>query len=136
MKLAKLEKVDLRKAWKHEAYDFTNWLSKEEHLQLLSDEIGLNLELIETEASVGRYSVDILAKEMHADKKVIIENQLETTDHDHLGKIITYASGYDAETIIWIVKDVREEHKQAIDWLNSISGDTINFFAIYLFFYF
>ena len=132
MKLSKLEKVDLRKAWKHEAYDFTNWLAEEENLELLSEEIGITLQFLETEASVGRYSVDILAEEPHSGRKVIIENQLESTDHDHLGKIITYASGYNAETIIWIVKDVREEHKQAIDWLNDNTNDKINFFAIKL----
>jgi len=74
--------------------------------------------------------VDVLAEEENTGRKIVIENQLETTDHDHLGKIITYASGYDAEIIIWIVKDVREEHKQAIDWLNEHTDDEINFFAI------
>jgi len=130
MKLSRLTKIDLRKAWPHEALDFTNWLASEENLELLSQEVGTEIKLIQTEASVGKFNVDVLAEEENTGRKIVIENQLETTDHDHLGKIITYASGYDAEIIIWIVKDVREEHKQAIDWLNEHTDDEINFFAI------
>jgi hypothetical protein len=130
MKLGKLKKVELRDVWKHEAFDFTNWLAKEENLNLLSDEIGIDIQLIETEASVGSFNVDILAEEPNTGQKIIIENQLEPTDHDHLGKVITYASGYDAEIIIWIVKSVRDEHRRAIDWLNEHTDDKINFFVI------
>lgn len=130
MHLGKLKKVDLRSIWNNEARDFSTWLSKEENLFSLGEEIGIDLSLIETEASVGRYSVDILAEEENTGKKIIIENQLEITDHDHLGKIITYASGYDAEIILWIVKDVRDEHKQAIDWLNDHTDEKINLFII------
>ena len=97
---------------------------------LLSNEIGIDISLIQTEASVGRFNVDILAEEESGSRKIVIENQLESTDHDHLGKIITYASGFDAEIIIWIVKDVRNEHKQAIDWLNENTTEKVNFFAI------
>lgn len=130
MNLSKLEKVPLREIWKHEATDFTTWLAKKENLELLSEEIGIDISFIQTEASVGKFSVDILAEEQNTGKSIIIENQLEVTDHDHLGKIITYASGYDAEIIIWIVKNVRDEHKQAIDWLNDHTDDKINIFAI------
>lgn len=130
MNLGKLQQVNLRDYWKHEALDFTNWLAREENLDLLSDEIGIDIVLKETEASVGRFNVDILAIEDNSDRLIVIENQLEQTDHDHLGKIITYASGFDAEIIIWIVKDVRDEHKQAIDWLNEHTNDKINFFVI------
>ena len=130
MKLSKLEKVDLREVWKHEAINFTNWLAESENLESLSDEIGIDISLIQTEASVGSFNVDILAEEENTGRKIVIENQLETTDHDHLGKIITYASGFDAEIIIWIVKSVRDEHKQAIDWLNEHTDSNINFFAI------
>ncbi len=130
MQLSKLEKVALREVWKHEALDFTNWLAKPENLELLSDEIGIDITLIQTEASVGDFNVDILAEEENTGKKIIIENQLESTDHDHLGKIITYASGFDAEIIIWIVKGVRDEHKKAIDWLNEHTDSNINIFAI------
>ena len=128
--LGKLKKVDLREAWKHEALDFTNWLAKEENLSLLGEEIGLEIDLLEKEANVGSYRVDILAEECGTDRKIVIENQLEYTNHGHLGQLITYASGYDAEIIIWIVKEVRSEHKQAIDWLNEHTDDNIHFFAI------
>jgi len=130
MNLSKLEKVNLREVWKHEATDFTSWLAKPENLELLSDEIGINITLIQTEASVGKFNVDILAEEENTSRKIVIENQLETTDHDHLGKIITYASGFDAEIIVWIVKSVRDEHKQAVDWLNEHTDEKINIFAI------
>lgn len=121
----------MREAWKHEALDFTQWLAKDENLALLSEEIGVDINLIETEANVGSFNVDILAEDSNG-RKIVIENQLESTNHDHLGKIITYASGYNAEIIIWIVKDVRNEHKQAIDWLNEHTDEKINFFAIKL----
>lgn len=130
MHLSKLEKVKLRDVWTHEALDFTNWLAKPENLELLSDEIGIAISLIQTEASVGNFHVDILAEEENTGKKIVIENQLESTDHDHLGKIITYASGFDAEIIIWIVKSIRDEHKQAVDWLNEHTDSNINIFAI------
>jgi len=130
MPLSRLKKIALREAWKHEASDFTKWLAEEENLRLLSEEIGIDIALIQTEASVGNFSVDILAEEENTGRKIVIENQLEVTNHDHLGKIITYASGFDAEIVIWIVKDVRDEHKQAVDWLNEHTDDKINIFAI------
>lgn len=126
--LWKLKKIELRNGWKHEAIDFTRWLAQEENLILLSDEIGFDIKLIQTEAKVGSFNVDILAEEENTGHKIIIENQLETTDHDHLGKIITYASWYDARNIIWIVKDVREEHRRAIDWLNENTNEEIGFY--------
>lgn len=130
MSLGKLRKVELRKAWKHEAADFTNWLSEEENLNLLSEELGIEISLIKTEAGVGSFSADILAEEESTGRKVIIENQLEPTNHDHLGKIITYAAGYDAEIVIWIVEKVREEHREAVEWLNDHTDDEINFFLV------
>ena len=130
MQLSKLEKVDLMEVWKHEALDFTSWLAKPENLELLSDEIGIDISLIQTEANVGNFNVDILAEEENTGRKIVIENQLEPTNHDHLGKIITYASGFDAEIIVWIVKSVRDEHKQAVDWLNEHTDQKINIFAI------
>jgi hypothetical protein len=122
MRLAKLKQVDLRKVWQHEASDFTKWLANQENLSLLSDEIGIEISLIQTEANVGKFHVDILAEEENTGRKIVIENQLEPTNHDHLGKLITYAAGFDAEIIIWIVKDVRDEHKQAIEIYKAI-GD-------------
>jgi hypothetical protein len=130
MNLSKLQKVDLRNVWRHEALDFTQWLAKPENLIELSDEVGIEISLIETEASVGKFNVDIYAEESMSGRKIVIENQLEATDHDHLGKIITYASGLDAEIIIWIVKSPREEHRQAIEWLNDHTESEINFFLI------
>lgn len=130
MNLSKLQKVDLRNVWAHEALDFTQWLAAPENLSGLSDEIGIEISLIETEASVGKFNVDIYAEESMTGRKIVIENQLEATDHDHLGKIITYASGLDAEIIIWIVKSPREEHRQAIEWLNDNTESKINFFLI------
>jgi len=128
--LSKLNKVELRDVWGHEEFDFSNWLAQEENLDVLSEEIGIDIKLVKTEANVGKYSVDILAEEELSGRKIIIENQLEDTNHDHLGKIITYASGYDAEIIIWIVKDVREEHQKAIEWLNEHTDENISFFLI------
>ena len=98
--LAKLKKVNLRDVWGREASDFTNWLAQQENLDLLSEEIGVDIKPLKTEANVGPFKVDILAEEESSGRKIIIENQLEDTNHDHLGKIITYASGYDAEIII------------------------------------
>ena len=128
--LGKLKKVDLREVWGNEATDFTSWLAQPENLDLLSEEIGVAIKLIQPEASVGQFKVDILAEEESSGRKIIIENQLEDTNHDHLGKIITYASGYNAEMVIWIVRYVREEHQRAIEWLNEHIDEKIGFFLI------
>ncbi len=128
--LSKLTKIELREVWEHEALDFTNWLAQKENLDALSAEIGVDIKLIKTEANVGKFNVDILAEEEASGRKIIIENQLEDTNHDHLGKIITYASGYDAEIIIWIVRDFRDEHQKAVEWLNEHTDEDINFFLI------
>ncbi len=131
MKLGKLEQItDLRSVWKNEAKDFTPWLAKDENLEALGDAIGIDIVLEETESSVGNFSVDLYATEEGTERKIIIENQLEETNHDHLGKIITYASGKDAEVIIWIVKKARDEHRQAIEWLNQHTDDQFAFFLI------
>jgi len=130
MKLGKLNRVDLRECWKHEALDFTRWLAEPENVELLSDEIGIGMQIKQTEASVGRFNVDILAEEENTGRKIIIENQLEVTDHSHLGQLITYAAGLEAEFVVWIVRDVREEHRQAVDWLNEHTDEQINFFLV------
>lgn len=130
MKLGKLKRVDLREYWKHEALDFTRWLAEPENIELLSDEVGIGLQVMQTEASVGRFNVDILAEEENTGRKIIIENQLEATDHSHLGQLITYAAGLEAQYIIWIVREVREEHRQAVDWLNEHTDDEINLFLV------
>jgi hypothetical protein len=128
--LSKLNKVELREVWGHEALDFTSWLAQQENLDALSQEIGVDIKLLKTEANVGRFNVDILGEEEASGRKIIIENQLEDTNHDHLGKIITYASGYDAEIIVWIVRAIREEHQKAIEWLNEHTDENISFFLI------
>lgn len=129
IKLSRLEEVkDLRTVWPHEALDFTPWLAEDENIALLSDAIGIDITLEETESCVGDFSVDIFAWETGTDRKIIIENQLEDTNHDHLGKLITYASGKSAEVIIWVVKRAREEHRAAIEWLNNHTDDKIGFF--------
>ena len=117
---------DLRTVWSNEAQAFTPWLA--EHLDVLGDALGITIELEERESSVGAFSLDILARDQDSAEAVAIENQIEQSDHEHLGKLITYASGKDAKYIVWIVKDAREEHRAAIEWLNKISDDTIGFF--------
>lgn len=127
VKLGALKEItDLRRVWPHEALDFTPWLS--ENIDLLSETLGIDITVEETESSVGSFNVDIFASEVGTDRKIIIENQLEDTNHDHLGKIITYASGKEANVIVWIVKHAREEHKAAIEWLNNHTDEKIEFF--------
>ncbi|CAG5086014.1 DUF4268 domain-containing protein [Parvicella tangerina] len=130
MDLGQIEKVDLRKAWKHEALNFTKWLAKEENIVILADELDIEIENVKPEESAGRYSVDILADDLNTRRKIIIENQLEATDHKHLGQLLTYASAHDASIIIWVVKDYTEEHKQAIDWFNKHMPEEISFFLV------
>lgn len=130
MEIGKLEKVDLRKLWIGEATAFTPWLSKEENIKLLGDTIGIELEFISQEKGVGPFRADILCKNTLTDHYVLIENQLEKTDHTHLGQLMTYAAGLDAVTIIWIAKQFTEEHRAAIDWLNRITDEKFNFFGI------
>lgn len=117
---------DLRTVWSNEAQAFTPWLA--EHLDVLGDALGITIELEERESSVGAFSLDILARDQDSGEAVVIENQIEQSDHEYLGKLITYASGKDAKYIVWFVKDAREEHRAAIEWLNKISDDTIGFF--------
>lgn len=128
--LGKLKKVELRTIWKNEEYDFSKWMSEQKNLQLLSDEIGVQLVIKDTEVSVGRYSVDLLATEDGTDNIAVIENQLEITDHDHLGKLLTYAAGLNATYVIWIASDIRDEHLSAIDWLNENTNENVNFFLL------
>lgn len=131
--LGKLEKVNIRKIWEHEALSFTPWLAHPDNLSLLGDALGIefNTENIKTEVGVGDFNADIVTAD-YSDRSIIIENQLERTDHDHLGKCITYAAGIGAETIIWIASNIRDEHRQAVEWLNFNSSDKINFFWLSL----
>jgi hypothetical protein len=129
-KLGRLEEVNIRELWAHEQYNFSNWLSKEENIELLNEAVGLTLTDIDKEVYVGSYRCDLVAIDETTGIKVIIENQMEATNHDHLGKIITYASGLDANVVIWIVKEAREEHKSAIEWLNNNLVKDISFFLL------
>ena len=132
MKIGKLQEVEIRDLWHHEQYDFSAWLVKDDNIALLNEKLGLTLVDINTEAYVGAYRCDIVAVDETTGIKVIIENQLENSNHDHLGKIITYASGLDAKVIVWIVKEARDEHRSAIEWLNNNTSKDINFFLIEL----
>ena len=130
MKLGKLVEVDIRNVWKHEQYDFSKWLASEENINELGNTLNLTLTDVETEKFVGNYRCDILCKDEITGKVVLIENQLEPTNHDHLGKIITYASGLDASVVVWIVASAREEHASAIEWLNKHTDDDVSFFLV------
>jgi len=125
--VGKLEKVDLRKVWIREAKDFNTWLAN--NLDVLSEQIGFSLSLIEKEKSAGAFSVDIFAERSNG-SAVVIENQLEQTDHDHLGKLITYLSSLEAKTAIWITSTPRAEHVKAVNWLNEISPVDTAFFLV------
>lgn len=132
MEIGRLKEVDIRNLWKHEQFDFSEWLSKEENIDILNDVLGLSLIDISKEVYVGSYRCDLVARDESSAVKVIIENQLEQSNHDHLGKIITYASGLDAQVIVWIVKQAKGEHKSAIEWLNNNTNGDVNFFLIEL----
>jgi hypothetical protein len=127
--LAKIERVsDLRATWPNEAQHFTPWLA--ENIAELGEALGMDLELQQTEAPVGGYSLDILATDLSSRRPVIIENQLETTDHSHLGQLLTYAAGFDAEAVVWVTREFRDEHRQALDWLNQRTGEDTQFFGV------
>jgi hypothetical protein len=130
IQLGRLESAPLRDAWPHEAANFTPWLAVPENLALLADALGMALELEAVEKPVEAFSADILARDVITNRWVLIENQLESTDHTHLGQILTYAAGLDAETVIWIARDFREPHRAAIDYLNRISAAEHNFFGV------
>lgn len=128
--LGNLQRVELRDVWKTEDRDFTPWLAQERHLEILANTIGLEFELEAQEKEVGPFRADILCKNTIDDSWVLIENQIERTDHKHLGQLLTYAAGLKAVTIVWIASKFTEEHRAAIDWLNSITDEDFRFFAL------
>ncbi len=123
-----LKRLDPRLHWPHEGLNFTPWLAS--HIDQLGNALGIDLELRSREAAVGSFSLDLLAHDVGQDRVAIIENQLEATDHDHLGKLITYAAGFDAAVVIWICREIREEHRQALDWLNLHTDEKTEFFGV------
>jgi len=130
MELGRLEGVEVRTVWVHEARDFTPWLL--EHADHLAETLGIDLELEQSEHPVGGFSLDLVGRDLTNDAVLIVENQLEGTDHNHLGQILTYAAGTDASSIVWIATSFREEHRQAIDWLNEQTREDVRFFGIEL----
>lgn len=128
LELGTIKKVSVREVWPNEAANFTPWLAS--NLQLLSETLGLELELQRAEAPVGGYSLDILATDVGSDRLVVIENQFGDTDHDHLGKLLTYAAGFDAYAIVWISERFRDEHREALDMLNRRTNEETVFFGI------
>lgn len=128
IEFGEIEEVVLTDIWPHEATDFTPWLAQ--NVDALGAALGLELELVRTEAAVGGFSCDILAKDLGANRLVVIENQIKPTDHDHLGKLITYASGLGGEAIVWVAKKLRDEHRQAIEWLNERTKPGTDFWGV------
>lgn len=124
--IGKMERVDLREVWKDEARDFTSWLF--DNIDILGDELNIGITPIEKEKRVGSFSADILAESEEGDS-ILIENQLEKTDHDHLGKLLTYVSNLEAKKAIWISKEPRSEHERAIEWLNELTSD-VDFYLV------
>ena len=113
-----------------EASDFTPWLVEEENISLLGETIGVELEVEAQEKNVGPFRADILCKDTVTDKWVLIENQLERTDHSHLGQLLTYAAGLEAVTVVWIAEGFTDEHRAALDWLNEITDEKFSFFGL------
>lgn len=128
--LGTLEKVETREIWKNEATDFTPWLAKQENIDRLGELIGMDLVVESEEKDVGPFRADILCKNVSNDQLVLIENQLEKTDHKHLGQLLTYATGLKAVNIIWVSTNFVDEHKATLDWLNTITTAEYNFFGV------
>ncbi|MCE5310982.1 MAG: hypothetical protein LLG20_25350 [Acidobacteriales bacterium] len=128
--LGRLQRVDLRDAWSTEAAHFTPWLAQEENLKLLGETVGIELELDSQEKDVGPFRADILCKNTVNGDWVLIENQLERTDHTHLGQLLTYAAGLNAVTVIWIAARFTDEHRAALDCLNERTDDKIHLFGL------
>ena len=128
--LGRLTRVELRSIWTSESSDFTPWLAREENLAVLGEALGIDLELEAQEKAVGPFRADILCKDIGTGSWVLVENQLERTDHSHLGQLLTYASGLEAVTIVWIAARFTEEHRSTLDWLNKITDESFRFFGL------
>ncbi|CAN1564838.1 Domain of unknown function DUF4268 [Burkholderiaceae bacterium] len=130
MALGKIERVNLREVWNNEATDFTPWLAQQENLDALSEVLGMDLETVAIEQFVGPFRADLLCKDAYTQATVLIENQLEKTNHSHLGQILTYGAGLNVKTIIWIASKFTDEHRAALDWLNEATDEGYSFFGI------
>lgn len=128
--LGKLERVDPGEVWPNEARDFTPWLR--DNIDLLCEALGVELEITESEGEVGDFYVDLAGREVESGRVAVIENQLGPTDHDHLGKLMTYAAGRDAGVVVWVATEFREEHRKVLEWLNSMAGEERSFFGVQL----
>lgn len=128
IELGTLERVDPSSLWNHEAHDFTPWLL--DNAEGLADALGIEVEFEAAEHRVGTFSLDLVGRDATNDTILMVENQLAGTDHTHLGQILTYAAGTGASTIVWIATSFREEHRQALDWLNKETGKGTHFFGV------
>ncbi|MEU0314608.1 DUF4268 domain-containing protein [Nocardioides sp. NPDC006273] len=126
--MSRLRVIPVREVWKHEAYDFTQWMLQ--NADVLADVLGMELELTAAEHPVGGFSLDLIGREVGTGNVVIVENQLEQTDHGHLGQIMTYAGGTDPQTIVWCAPSFRDEHRAALDWLNERTDENTRFFGV------
>ena len=128
--LGRLQRVGLRDIWVSEPAGFTPWLAEPENLGILGETLGLELELDSVEKEVGSFRADIVCKEVGTSSLVLIENQLEKTDHSHLGQLLTYAAGLQAVTVVWLAERFTDEHRAALDWLNEITHQDSRFFGL------
>ena len=126
--LGKVEWLDIRAVWPNEAVSFTPWLL--DNPDVLGDTLGIEVQLEEAEHSVGGFSLDLIGRDLKHEARLIVENQIEQSDHRHLGQLLTYTAGTDAATIVWIARAFRDEHRVALDWLNEHTGEEIRFFGV------
>ena len=131
LKLGQLKNLTLKSVWNHEEHDFTPWLAEEDHLAALSNAIGMDLQLDKIEVPVGPYWADILAKDASGEY-VVIENQFGKTNHDHLGKLLTYGATLGASAVVWIAEQFTDEHRKTMEWLNERTIDSLSLYAVQL----
>ena len=128
--LGRIEHIDAREVWPHEAHDLTPWLL--DNAEILGEVLKLDIELNEAEHPVGSFSLDLIGRDLTNGCVLIVENQLEQTDHGHLGQLLTYAAGTDAGTVVWVSPSFRDEHREALDLLNDLGADRVRFFGVEL----
>lgn len=126
----RLEPVDLREVWPHEADDFTPWLAKPKHLSWLGETLNMELSGAECEVNVGQFRADIMCLNTIDDSRVVIENLLRQSDHDHLGKVLTYGLGLEARTLVWVAENFTNEHLAVINRLNAMTDENFQFFGV------